>query len=306
MINNHNTQTKFGRQLEIKRTVFYTGYLLSPMDTNNLLTLVKSPETMNKNDIRFLAQNILITYGPAQQHVLDKVGGLGSKQTWRVTGFGVLADTVWAARVTPVPPTSQIHTENTTHFVLLAHYRNSRPTEASRISNWQPVSADKQYIFQTTVGEKVQLRIEPATDGESEYDNPVSRQNLKRHHSPNPQYSRGGYGNEENRRTNGPNINHRNNHQSRNRGGATGRNGGNNNNNRSGRAINAGRSGGGNNRGRGGAQRGGYRSLDDVASNGVRYGAEREPNYDDYVPAGDNYNDSFPAMGSGGGLPYGK
>lgn len=307
MINKHNAQTKIGKILEIKRTVFYTGYLLTAMDTNNLLTLVKLPPNMEENNVRFLANNVLITFGPAQPYVLNKVGGLGSKQTWQVTGFGTLDNKIWAARVAPVPPTSHQHTDSNVPFVLLAHHKNARPSEANRIQNWQSVSADKQYIFQTIVGEKAQLRVEPIVDGESEYDSLLPRQTLKRRHSPPQQSSRGGYGNDENRRPNAPNSGNRNGNQNRPRGIGGGR--GNTNNARGGRGGGSGRggSGGGGGRGRGGGQRGTYKSLDDVGTGGGRYNAQRgEPNYDDYAPNGDGYNAAFPALGGGAGLPYGK
>lgn len=302
MINQHNSQTKSGKFLEIKRTVFYTGYFLTPMDTANLLTLVKLPPNSNESDIKYLANNVLITFGPAQPHVFAKVGSIGSKQAWQVTGFGLWENRVWAARIAPVPPTSQIHTDNHVPLVLLAHHRAARPADANRIQNWQPVSADKQYVFQTTVDEKVQLRIEPAVDGESEYDNIYPRQNLKRRHTPPQQNFRGDHGNEPNGRPNGANGGPRGGYQNRTRGGGGGR--GNTNNNR-GRAGASGRGGGGNNRGRGSGLRGSYRSLDDVGTVSARYNAQRsEPNYDDYVPNGEGYNATFPALG--GGLPYGK
>lgn len=301
MINSHNSQVKNGKILEIKRTVFYTGYLLTHMDSANLLTLIKIPPNMKESDVKFLANNVLITFGPANSYVLDKVGGLDHKQTWQVTGFGSWDNRVWAARVTAVPPTSQYHTDSNTPFILLAHHRNARPGDANRIQTWQPVSADKQYVFQTVVGEKVQLRVEAETEGESEFNSLMPRQNLKRRHSPAPQSFRGAYGNDENRR---PNGSHRGSNQNRGRGGGGGggRMGG--NNNRIGRGGGASRGGGGN-RGRGGGQRG-YKSLDDVGTGGGQHTAQRgEPNYDDYVPNGDGYNTAFPALG-GGGLPYGK
>ncbi len=302
MINKHNIQTKSGRFLKIKRTVFYTGYLITSMDAANLLTLVKLPQNLNENDVKFLANNVLITFGPAQPYVLNKVGGLGSKQTWQVTGFGLWDNRVWAARVAPVPPTSQSHTDSNVPFILLAHHRTARPADANRIQNWQPVSADKQYVFQTVVGEKVQIRIEAAVEGESEYDSLLPRQDLKRQHSPPQQIFRGGFGNEENRRPSGANGGPRSGHQNWTRGGGGGR--GSSNNNR-GKGGGSGRGGGATNRGRGGGQRGSYKSLDDVGTGGGRYNAQRgEPNYDDYVPNGEGYNAAFPALG--GGLPYGK
>lgn len=306
MINIHNSQNKAGRNLEIKRTVFYTSYLIAPADTAKLLTLVKLHPNMPETDIKLLASNILISYGPAQSNLLNKVGGIGYKQTWQVTGFSSLDSKVWAARVSPVPPISVYHTENHVPFVLLAHHKTARPGDANRIQNWQPVSADKQYVFQTTVGEKVQLRVEPETEGESEYDSLFDRKTLKRRHSPPPgpqQAYKSGHNNDENRRVNSGNV-LRGGNQNRARGGGGGRGGG-NNNNRGGRGSGPGRGGGSNNRGRGGGQRSTYKSLDDVGSaGGGRYNAQRgEPNYDDYVPGGDSYNSAFPALGAGG-LPY--
>ena len=311
MINNHNAQTKDKKMLELKRTVYFTGYLLNPTDTAKLLTLVKTPQNMHESDVKFLSNNILITFGPAPGHILNKIGGMGNKQTWQVTAFGTFENKVWAARVDPVPPISVYHTENNVPFILLAHQRGARPNDVNRIQNWQPVSADKQYVIQTTVGEKVQLRVEPETEGESEYDSLFdrNRRNLKRQHSlpSGPQQNHRPYGNDENRRPSGPNGNHRGGNQNRGRGGGGGRGGG-NNNNRGGRGGGPGRGGGGNNRGRGGGGQRGYKSLDDVGSGSGRYNGQRgEPNYDDYVPNGDGHNAAFPALGNAsGGLPYGK
>ena len=307
MINNHNTQNKSGRNLEIKRTVFYTGYMIAPMDTAKLLTLIKPHPNMLETDVKLLANNILITFGPAEPALLNRIGGVGHKQTWQVTGFASFDSKIWAARVSPVPPISVYHTENHVPFVLLAHHRTARPGDANRISNWQPVSADKQYVFQATVGEKVQLRVETETEGEKEYDSLFDRRSLKRRHSPPPgpqQNSRSGNSNDENRRHTGGNG-QRGGNQSRGRGSGGGRGGG-SNSSRGGRGGGLGRGGGGTSRGRGSGQRGVYKSLDDVGSGGSRYNAQRgEPNYDDYVPGGDSYNAAFPLLGSGG-LPYGK
>ena len=314
MINDHNAQTKDKKMLEMKRTVYYTGYLLNSTDTAKLLTLVKTPQNMHESDVRYLSNNILITFGPAPASILNKVGGMGHIQSWQVTAFGTFENKVWAARVAPVPSISVYHTDNHVPFVLLAHHRGARPSDANRIQNWQPVSADKQYVIQTTVGEKVQLRVEPEKEGESEYDSLFDRNGkyLKRQHSPpsGPQLNHRPHGNDENRRPNGPNGTHKggNQNQNRGRGGGGGFRGGGNNNNRGGRGGGSGRGGGGNNRGRGGGGQRGYKSLDDVGSGGGRYNGQRgEPNYDDYVPNGDGYNAAFPALANGsGGLPYGK
>ena len=318
MINAHNAKLpSMARPLELKRTVFYTGYLVSPADTAKLLSLVKIPPNLVESEIKYLANSILIVPRPADPNILEKVGGIGYKQTWQVTGFAFFQSNIWAVRVAPIPSVSSVHTINNPPSIVLATYKQTKPEFANKIQTWQPVPADKQYILQTVIGEKVQLRVEAESD-EGEHDCVLDRRNLKRRHSP-PQGAgtgqRNGYLNDESRRINGGNA--RNQHRNRGNGGGTGGagRGGNQVNNRGGRAgIGNGRSGAGGNRGRGGL-RGGYKSLDDMGTENARYGASRgEPNYDDYVPGGGGYENTFPAMnamglegpGGVGGLPYGK
>ena len=307
MINDHNSQTKDKKLLEIRRTVIYTGYLLNPTDTAKLLTLVNPPQHMY-GSVKLLANNILISHGAAPPHILHRIGDIGTKQTWQVTGFGTLDNKIWAARVAPIPPISTYHTHNHVPFVLLAHHKNAQPGDANRIQHWQAVSADKQYVFQTTVGEKAQLRVEPENEGEIEQENQYFRRNLKRPHSPPsaPQQNHRQNGNDDNRRQNNNNGGR---NQNRGRGGGGGGRNGGNNNHQGGRNNGPGKGRNGNNRGRGGGgPRGGYKSLDDVGTGGGRYNMQRgEPNYDDYVAPSD-YNAAFPALGGAGtgGLPYGK
>ncbi|KAL9040747.1 MAG: hypothetical protein Q9180_001724 [Flavoplaca navasiana] len=338
MINGHNTALISGNHplsapLEIKRTVFFTGYLVSPIDTARLVTLVKLPSGTRENEVKFLANNIMITPRPCPQLLLDKVGGIGRKQTWQVTGIASWESRIWAARVTPVPANASYHTDNPTPIVVLALARNARPSEANRIQNWQPIPPDKQYIFQTEVGEKVQLRIEPAVEGEGEYGSLFQNRNPKRRrdHQEGPDSyrpARGGHHNDENRRLNGVNGGYRGGNQNRGRGGNNNANPGNQNRNtRGGRGGHNHRgNNSSNNRGRVG--RGAYKSLDDVQNNSryAHHGSSYQPNYDDGGPGqnfsnnnNDGYNSSFPALGGGigtynngaqgggdGGLPYGK
>ncbi|KAL8930391.1 MAG: hypothetical protein Q9172_000100 [Xanthocarpia lactea] len=341
MINAHNTAISSGNHtfsspLEIKRTVFFTGYLISPIDTTRLVTLIKLPPGVPESEVKFLANNIMITPRPCPQSLLDKVGGIGRKQTWQVIGIANYESRIWAARVTPVPANAQYHTDNPTPLVVLAVLKGARPYEANRIQNWQPIPSDKQYIFQTEVGEKVQLRVEPEVDGEGEYESLFQnrQQKRRRDHQDGPTYERdsyrtvrGGYHNEENRRPNGVNGGYRGGNQNRGRGGNNNSNSGNHNRNvRGGRGHNhRGGNNNNNNRGRGG--RGGYKSLDDVQNNSryANHGSSYQPNYDDgpgqnfSTSNNDGYNASFPALGGGtgaynngaqgggdGGLPYGK
>lgn len=346
MVNSHNAGASVGsRRYEIKRTVFYTGYLFSPADSAKLLNFVKLPPGSD-SDFKLLADKILISHRLAPNFVLNKIGGIGHKQTWQVTGTACYESQIWAARVAPVPPTAPYHTDTGTPLVILALRKDARPGDAGRIQNWQSLPTEKQYIFQTVVGEKVQLRVERENDGENDNDSPAAQRAPKRRHpgidesqaggdSYRPGISqsyRGSYGNDDNRRPGpgGGTGSYRGGNQNRGRGGGNGPGGGNMHRypshmgGRGGRGGGgggggAGRGGGGN-RGRG---RGGYKSLDDVGTGAGRYGTQgnayqnaqqQQPNYDD-GPSNDGrgggdvaaaYNANFPPLGGGGGLPYGK
>ncbi|KAL8874064.1 MAG: hypothetical protein Q9174_000569 [Haloplaca sp. 1 TL-2023] len=334
MINAHNATLNKGSHsalspLEIKRTVFFTGYLLSPVDTTRLLGLVKLPVGMPPGEVKFLANNIIITPRPCPPSILDRIGGIGRKQTWQVTGMANYESRIWAARVTPIPPGTPYHTDNPFPIVVLAVVKGSRPQEANRIQKWQPVSTDKQFIFQTEVGEKVQLRVENETDGEGDYEGPFHNRNFRRQREQydGAGFERDGYRfigshrddrhHDGNRRANGSNVGYRGGNQNRGRGVNHGPAP---YHNRPGRS-NRGATNRGNNRGRGGG-RGGYKSLDDVqgSSRYANQGSSYQPNYGDGPgPDGGGYDSSFPPLGGGvgsynsgtqsngeGGLPYGK
>lgn len=281
----NNTAPPGTRPWKIKRSVFYTGYLISDPDIERLRKLINLPEKCSfENDLRLLANNILITPRPAPRSILDKVGGIGARLRWRVTGTSCLENRVWAARVAPTDPGSKIYTENSTPIVVLATRRNAKPAEASRIQNWQPVSQGLE--FETVVGEKVLLRIEEEVRGEDEYEAQFpSGKNAKKHpreedHKefvrPAPSSGRGIWngGNSRGRGGNGGgqyNGSSRGGFQQRGGGdrggrGGVGRGRGDGSRRRGG---NEGRGGGGGGGGRGrGGGRGGYRSLDDNVGQG--------------------------------------
>lgn len=322
LINAHNTRVPSpARNLEIKKTVSYTGYMISANDIPRLLNLVNNIPGMANGNIKWLANNILISFGPASPSILDKVGGIGHKQDWQVVGLGVYSNSIWAAKVAPIPPVSIVYTEAKDHFIILAQKNATPLSHAARITQWPPVPPDKSYIIQTTVGHKAQLRVEYESD-ESEYDSLFDsndRKGLKRPHSPpasRAHQQRNGQNNEENRRngggaqnrlrgaggagsgTGGPGGN---------RGGSNGVNRSNNNNNR------RGPSGGQNRGGAGGSRRGGgggggasgqrgYKSLDDMGTTGNGRYQRGDPSYDDYVPPGaGGYKAAFPSLGGGDG-----
>lgn len=165
MINTHNQAVLDGEvpglvPLAIKRNVFYTGYLISPKDTERFAALTKNT---SDRDWRTLANNILITPRPAPQSILNKVGGLGHRMTWKVTGISQFENKLWAARVEPADPRARYYSENPTPLVVISLRSNARPIDAKYISNWQPIAPEQSFEFETVVGEKVLLRIETET-----------------------------------------------------------------------------------------------------------------------------------------------
>ena len=176
MINVHNaaitarTAPPGSRPYRIKRSVFYTGYLLSPSDTDRMKSLVRLPASVPEHEVKYLANNILITPRPAPRSILDKVGDIGAKMRWKVSGLANFEGRVWAARVQPCTPGAKIYTENQTPCVVLATRRQAKPIEASKIQNWQPVPEQQAFEFETTVGEKVLLRVDVEVRDEDEYE----------------------------------------------------------------------------------------------------------------------------------------
>src|ERR1700742_1894207 len=104
MINDHNIAHPRGgvaaNRLQIKRTTIYTGCLIDPGITEKLLNLVQLPPSAPDGEIKFLANNILITPRPPKS-VLNKVGGIGAKMSWEVVGTATLESKIWAALLKP-------------------------------------------------------------------------------------------------------------------------------------------------------------------------------------------------------------
>lgn len=194
MINSHNlsrrnpslakVKSQYPR-LRIKRTVFYTGYLISQQDSQRIIDDLLSPMLQGyaeSNDMKYMANSILITPRPATQAILRKVGGMGKKVSWQVTGLGVYDNRIWAAQVVPIPSTEHVHTDNPTPLIVLACRRGSRPADAGRIQNWQPVPAGMALKIDTVVGEKVVLRVEEDHPHEGEWDSQFANRSNKRRH----------------------------------------------------------------------------------------------------------------------------
>jgi len=287
LINDHNlaiSQGARGRRLQIKKTVFYTGYLISNADTQRLLTLAQLPPTMPDTEMKFLANNVLITPRPAPGSILEKVGGMGNKVTWEVTGTAVFENKIWAACVQPVPLNKKYYTENPVPIVVLALRKGAKPIDAGKIQNWQPVPPEKQYVFESTVGEKVLLRIEDEDPRENEYESLFPNKTFKRKHAPDDESSRresGSYGNASG--------------SGGGRGGYQQRGGRGNyrgaGSQRGNRGGNRGNGGGRGGRGRGGGGGQHYRSLDDVGekSNNNTPSYNAAVAYEDFPPLQKQY-----------------
>ncbi|KAI5837377.1 hypothetical protein DFP73DRAFT_568670 [Morchella snyderi] len=162
VIDEHNTALDPGvPPLQIRKNVFYTGYLLSPSTTSNLL---RSLPLASEPGMKFLANNILITPKPANQQILSRVGGIGNKVDFDVFEWGCWENKVWAARARPSDHDIPIYTESSTPIIVLAlRGWDARPADAQKITNWQPLPEDQVLKISTTVGEKLLLRIEENT-----------------------------------------------------------------------------------------------------------------------------------------------
>ncbi|KAJ9655645.1 hypothetical protein H2198_005543 [Neophaeococcomyces mojaviensis] len=173
-INRHNEAIKTGgpnptrapeKFFKISEQFLYFGYLISQSDSARLITLCNAhAHLIDSGEVKYMASSILIAPFYPRKDLLEKVGGRGNKVTWQVTGVAKFEDRIWAARVTPVSD-KQIHTQDDTPMVVLAIRKGSRQIDAQRIKNWQPPGTEKQFIFETVVGDKVMLKVEEADEG---------------------------------------------------------------------------------------------------------------------------------------------
>lgn len=280
LINDHNATLPKRRpgvrdgRLAIKKSVFYTGYLINPADTQRLLSLVQIPQNIPEADLKYHANNIMICPRPCPGSILDKVGGMGSKMTWVVTGTACFENNIWAACVKPVPSTAKFHTEHASPLVVLALRKGARPVDAGKIQNWQPVPRDKAFVFETVVGEKVLLRIEAEEAGGDFYGSVASSKGApKRKHTSGGEddFRRTGH----NHPTGPKNFGGRG-------GGGGPRGGGGFRGGNANRGFRGGRGGGGGGRGRGGKGGGHhYKSLDDIGTRENQGGFAQQVSYED-------------------------
>jgi hypothetical protein len=187
MVHEHNTalRTAHGHgfsPLQIKKTVFYTGYLLNSSTSAAVLNALEVPAMVaQENDVKLLANNVMITPRPASKSVLAKTGPLGRNVEFEVVGVAHWEHRVWAALVKPVDESIRIYTgtypvlppswgvfrgsiltrtDNPEPMVVLAVRRGAKPIDAGRIDkkHWKPPV--KPVRFSTVVGERLLLRIE--------------------------------------------------------------------------------------------------------------------------------------------------
>ncbi|KAJ4365787.1 hypothetical protein N0V83_008408 [Neocucurbitaria cava] len=283
LINAHNIQVKSGNvppgtpPYQIKKTVYYTAYMIPSSVAEKLTSLVSLPQGIPRDDIKYLANSILITPKKCPKSILAKVGGIGAKVKWKVTGISCFENKLWAARCEPVPKTAKYYSENPTPTVVLAIRKNGRPAEAARIVNWHPVPQDQAFEFESVVGEKQQLRIEEETANENEYEsyfpNKAHRKDRRsqephdRHGDHRAHHARGG------RDDNRPSS-YRGGNRERGRGGHRSNAYGNRGGQRGGYRGDRGGGGRGRGRGGGGSQ---YRSLDDVDNGYGQRGQDNNP-----------------------------
>ncbi|KAK6953573.1 hypothetical protein Daesc_005878 [Daldinia eschscholtzii] len=288
--------------LTIKKTVFFTSYMIAPADTKRLIKLLNS-QVPDVTDLKYLANTILITPRPCPKSILDKIGGMNSKMKWEVVDIGSLQGNIWAARVRPVPPNATYHTDNPSPSVVLGLRRGARPPDVNKIRNWQPIPPDKSFVFETTVGEKYMLRIEREDQDGDQYDSQQERfshrGSKRKFPGDEDRHSRQYGGNYSN---NNARDYHTSAHQGQGRGGGGGDNRGRGGYRGGGNASRGNRGGGGRGgfkgSGRGGKGGGahGYRSLDDVET--------RENPQNGFNPSAVSYDDtSFPSLQGGGGPP---
>jgi hypothetical protein len=256
-----------GEKLKINKTVFYTGYLINAADTEKLLRLMPLPRDLPDGELRLFGNNVMICPRPCPPSILEKVGGMGAKLRWEVTGTAVYDNSIWAASLRPVPPTARFHTDNSTPFVILALRGKARAADAQRIRNWQPVPPDKALTFEGTVGEKVLLRID--TIGGERYGNNSVNVGSRRRNDTSHTVPSGPSGHANGNKPFSRNFHHQPYPMDRRRGSGQGGRGGFRGNGTPNRGHrNASRGGGGGRGGRGGRGGHGYRSLDDVDARG--------------------------------------
>ncbi|KAI9669159.1 MAG: hypothetical protein M1829_005160 [Trizodia sp. TS-e1964] len=168
MINDHNTaltkdNLKNKPHLCIKQTTVSTGYLIDAPTSSKIKSLIKLPKSVNPKDIKWLANHITITLKPAPSSFIQKLGGMGAKQSWEITGIGSYDNKVWAIRVSPIGNNSLNISEFHPPHIAVAQRKHARASETNLINNWHPLPKGEDFIIDAVVGDRVSLTIEEAS-----------------------------------------------------------------------------------------------------------------------------------------------
>lgn len=166
--------------LKICHVAFFTSYMISSDDSKKLLALADIPADVPSTSLKTHANSIMICPRPCPKEILKKVGGIGNKMKWEVTGTACYENSIWAACVNPVPANAKYHSENPVPLVLLAMKKGAKGVDVGRINMWSPLPKEKRFMFETTVGEKALLKIEKEDPREQDYENLYTQQSAKR------------------------------------------------------------------------------------------------------------------------------
>ena len=153
--------------------------------------LIRPRADIPTEEIKILANSIMITQGPVTKQLLASVGGLGKTVRWRVKGIAEVEGRLWAVHVEPISDLDSIITDNSLPTVVLATRRGARPSEVTQIREWKPVTKDNALEFEAVVGERALLHIDEERSDDSEregsYPRRIARRPLYRDYDYNTQ-----------------------------------------------------------------------------------------------------------------------
>lgn len=215
-----------GHRYRIKKTVYFTGYILDPKERKSLLSAISLP-CLSEPDVKPLAKGIVISRHHGTDIApptsgLENAGGLNNTIEFDACSLGNYDNKVWAAWVCTVDPTIQPLCDGPETVIVLAVRDGAKPEDAKYINHWdgivgnpnagvdtegriQQVEGSQGTIrvrFKTTLGQLASLKI--AEDGP--YKKWYGYNGNNNHRGG---YNRGGYYNNRNNYT--PNHNNSNN-----------------------------------------------------------------------------------------------
>src|SRR5690606_38702925 len=118
-----------------KKTVYFTGYILDPLETKSLLSSISLP-CLSEPDVKPLAKGIVISrhhgkkLSPPSAESLEKAGGIGNTIEFDACSLGNYDNKVWAAWVCTVDPNIQPMCEGPETVIVLAVRDGAKPEDA--------------------------------------------------------------------------------------------------------------------------------------------------------------------------------